>query len=117
MDKKVICVEYRGKRFPRVVALNGGGKLCFQRDRTVLELDEYDALLLLKSNIRLTPDKFEFTIADAIIPEVEENEEDIDLDDDPDVGKTSDSKPEDKPAEKPKGLVISKKNNKNKNRR
>ena len=59
---KKIRVRFNGSRFPRTVSLRGGKKISFHRDRLVLVLDEYDALLLLRSNTRLTPDRWEFTI-------------------------------------------------------
>lgn len=78
MRGKTIVVEYYGKRFPRVVPLRSGGKVNFHQDRTVLELDEYDALLLLKSNIRMTPEKFEFGIGGVVEDEIEKFEKDED---------------------------------------
>lgn len=63
MEKK-IKIKYNGRRFPRIVSIQNGGKMSFQPDRLVLELNEYDALFLLKSNSRLTPDKWAFTVAE-----------------------------------------------------
>lgn len=61
MEKK-IKVRYIGKRFPKIVSIKGGNKKSFQPGREVLVLDEYDALRLLKSNQRLTADKWAFTV-------------------------------------------------------
>lgn len=60
MDK--IFVKYNGKRPNRTVNLRGGGKVSFLLDRKILALDDYDAMLLLKSNVRLTPDTWEFSV-------------------------------------------------------
>lgn len=57
-----VPVQYDGKRFPRVVSLKNGEKIAFRPDRKVLELDMYDAMLLLKSNIRKGRYDWEFTI-------------------------------------------------------
>ncbi len=73
-SKKTIVVEYFGKRFPRAVILRAGGKQCFHPERTTLELEEYDALMLLKQNIRINPDKFEFSIAAVIDDSAEDFE-------------------------------------------
>jgi hypothetical protein len=61
MSEKII-VKFNGKRFPRIVNLRGGDRVSFHPYVKILELNEYDALLLLKSNSRLTPDKWEFTV-------------------------------------------------------
>jgi len=58
-----VRVKYNGSRFPRIVNKRGGTKTSFQVGRLILELEEYDAMLLLKSNIRLDPSRWEFTIA------------------------------------------------------
>ena len=81
MNGKTIVIEYNGSRFPRVVALRGGSKTNFHQDRKTLELDEYDALLLLKSNTRVSPEKFEFTIVSVIGGEDNVFEKDIENDD------------------------------------
>ena len=60
MDK--IFVQYNGKRSNRVVNLRGGGKVTFFPERKILALNDYDAMLLLKSNIRLTPNTWEFSV-------------------------------------------------------
>ena len=60
MDK--IFVQYNGKRSNRVVNLRGGGKVIFLPERKILALDDYDAMLLLRSNIRLTPNTWEFSV-------------------------------------------------------
>lgn len=57
-----IKVKYNGRRFPRVVSLRKGGMKSFHADRVVMELEEYDALFLLKSNTRMKPTRWEFTI-------------------------------------------------------
>ena len=57
-----ITVKYNGKRFPRVVNHRKGGTTSFHPDKRILELEEYDALLLLKSNTRMTHEIWEFTI-------------------------------------------------------
>lgn len=57
-----IKVKYNGTRFPRIVAIQGGKKTSFLADRREIVLNEYDALLLLKSNTRVNPEKWEFTI-------------------------------------------------------
>lgn len=57
-----IKVKYNAARFPRTVNLRGGKKTSFQADRLTLDLDEYDALLLLKSNNRISPERWEFTV-------------------------------------------------------
>lgn len=58
----LIKVKYLGRRFPRIVSLQGGAKTSFQPGKLVLELKEYDALALLKLNNRLTPERWEFTV-------------------------------------------------------
>jgi hypothetical protein len=58
----MIKIHYNGRRFPRVVSLRGGGKISFLPNRLILDLEEYDALYLLKLNNRLTPEKWEFTV-------------------------------------------------------
>ena len=60
MDK--VFVKYNGKRPNRTVNLRGGGKVSFLLNRKILALDDYDAMLLLKSNVRLTPDTWEFSV-------------------------------------------------------
>ena len=60
MDK--IFVLYNGKRSNRVVNLRGGGKVVFLPERKILALDDYDAMLLLRSNIRLAPNTWEFSV-------------------------------------------------------
>lgn len=57
-----VKIRYNGKRFPRTVNLRGGKSRSFLKDRKELELDEYDAMLLLKSNTRLQPTKWEFSV-------------------------------------------------------
>ena len=59
----VISVRFNGRRFPRVVSLRKGGNISFLPDRLVLDLEEYDALYLLKSNNRISPERWEFAIA------------------------------------------------------
>lgn len=102
MPEKTIIVEYHGKRFPRVVSLRSGGKINFHADRTSLELSEYDALLLLKSNIRMTPERFEFSIAGVISEEVEqfEKEEEVEVEE---KEETEESQEEVKPLRIAKG--------------
>lgn len=93
MDSKVaLVIQYNGTRFPRTVGLKGGKKVNFTKERTVLELDEYDALLLLRANSRLSPNAFQFTVTDVIRSEEEEQA-------------AQDSA---KPVKKPKGLRIKK---------
>lgn len=55
-------IKYNGTRFPRTVFLQGNKRTSFQADKKVLELDEYDALGLLKFNNRISPTVWEFTI-------------------------------------------------------
>lgn len=124
---KTIVIEYFGKRFPRVVSLRNGTKVNFLEDRKTLELDEYDAMLLLKSNIRMNPTTFEFGIA-AVIQEEEPltHEEEEDANDEADEQDTEaeseggdegagSGKDEQKPASQSKGkLKVSKGKNKNK---
>lgn len=56
-----VKIEYKGRRFPRIVNLRGGDRISFLQNRRIIELEEYDALLLLQSNTRMTPEKWEFT--------------------------------------------------------
>lgn len=74
-----LVIKYNGSRFPRTVALRGGNKVNFTQERNVLELEEYDALLLLKANSRLTANTFQFTVSDVIslYKEPEDKVEDI----------------------------------------
>lgn len=58
----LIRVKYNGVRFPRTVSLQGNKRTSFQSDRKVLELEEYDALMLLKFNNRISPTVWEFTV-------------------------------------------------------
>lgn len=119
MENDTIAVKYNGKRFPRTVALRGGGKLCFQPYCKVLELDEYDALLLLKANTRMTPNKFEFTVADIM---TEESVDDAfgDKDTEEESSPETDEKDKDmegeklvqKPAKRRRGMHIKKSKNK-----
>ncbi len=66
-----VKIKYNGKRFPRIVNLRGGNRVSFLPNRMILELEEYDAMLLLKSNVRLQPEKWEFSFyQDAVDQEV-----------------------------------------------
>lgn len=58
----LVLIRYNASRFPRVVSLQGGATKSFQHDRKVLELDEYDAMRLLRNNSRITPTKWEFSV-------------------------------------------------------
>jgi len=68
-----ISVRYNGTRYPRTVNKRHGTKVSFFSNRQVLELEEYDALMLLSANQRLMPGKWEFTVEMAV--EVATNEE------------------------------------------
>ena len=61
-----LIVKYNGNRYPRTVNLRGGLKTAFVNGRDVIEINEYDALLLLTYNHRLMPDKWEFTIVGVV---------------------------------------------------
>jgi len=61
----MLTIRYLGRRFPRTVSMRGGLSKSFQSDRTEIELDSYDAYVLLKSNSRLTPDTWEFNVVDV----------------------------------------------------
>ena len=61
-----IKVKYLGTRFPKMVNLRNGKKIAFIQGRTELELDEYDALMLLRTNVRIKPTAFIFSIIDVI---------------------------------------------------
>ena len=49
-----------------MVSLRRGGKVNFLEGRTILRISEYDALLLLKANTRLSPETWTFTVADEL---------------------------------------------------
>jgi len=104
--KKKIKVKYNGRRFPKIVQIRGGVNKSFQPGREALVLDEYDALLLLKSNVRLAADKWAMTVmpsvdkstqetTDALNAKIEEleakieamNKADEPADDEPDTAK------------------------------
>src|SRR3990167_6913714 len=58
-----IKLRYNGRRFPRSMSIRGGANKSFTQDRREIELDDYDAYVALKSNSRLTPELWEFSIA------------------------------------------------------
>ena len=61
-----LVIRYNAARFPRAVKIRGGNNTSFLENRKILELEEYDALYLLKSNSRLTPIRWEFSVVGVV---------------------------------------------------
>ena len=62
----MLKVRYNGRRFPRTVAIRRQGKKTFLADRKELTLEDYDAYLLLRNNIRISPTLWEFNVVEVV---------------------------------------------------
>ena len=62
----MLQIKYNGRRFPRTLVLNGHRVKSFHKDKLVLELEDYDAYSILKSNIRLNPKLWEFNVVKVV---------------------------------------------------
>jgi len=62
----LIRIRYNATRFPRTIILPDHKKQVFQADKRELDFEEYDANLMLKNNVRLTPNTWEFSIVGVI---------------------------------------------------
>lgn len=92
-----VRIKYNGRRYPRTVSIRGGTSRAFLVDRRELDLDDYDAYVLLKANSRLTPNTWEFNVLGVIEGKPKEPERPL-----PEVKKTVTyiKKEETKPVEK-----------------
>lgn len=62
----MLKIHYNGVRFPRIVNLKAHRITSFLANRKELELEDYDAYLLLRNNIRLSPDVWAFNVVEVI---------------------------------------------------
>lgn len=58
----LVKIRYNGRRFPRTINLRSHKTKVFHPQGRELEFDEYDANLMLRNNIRIGLDSWEFSV-------------------------------------------------------
>ena len=90
----MLRLQYNGARFPRVIILKNHKKTTFLSNRRVLTLDDYNAYLLLRNNVRISAAVWEINVVEVI----EEK---------PEIKVSPQPQPEEKPKEASSEKVVS----------